>query len=90
MNAHERGMQAARDEYYAPDFNDVEDIIRAYLEASGMVMVPREPTAWMLESGGACCDEYGCGTSRIREVYEASIAAFPNPLSQANTEGEKA
>lgn len=38
----EAGIEAARDEYYAADFNDVADIIQAYLSASGMVLVPRE------------------------------------------------
>jgi len=52
---HEAGIEAASDAYMdgEPDFylaDRVSEIIQAYLSASGMVLVPRDPTEEMIFS----------------------------------------
>jgi hypothetical protein len=101
MNSHEKGIEAAfnvLDAYgVQPDDETIAAAISAYLEASGMVMVPREPTQDMELAGGLKCeglmfegdpDYTGVIFKDMGTVYKTMIAAFPSPFSQANTEGE--
>ena len=103
MNAHEKGIAQATEvisaaHAYQLSYEAVEAGLRAYLEASGMVMVPREPDGEMMRAGADAspmwdtnsADTYAIAVNDVADVYLAMIAAFPSPFSQANTEGEKA
>lgn len=104
MNAHDIGIEAAYDHIYrylggeGPDHDMLESAISAYLEASGMVMVPREPDGEMMRAGAdaspmwdtGSADAYAIAVNDVADVYIAMIEAFPSPFSQANSEGEKA
>jgi hypothetical protein len=96
MNAHEKGMCEmhrilfdSSDSTFLLDNSDLEDAIRAYLEASGMVMVPKTATTEMMQAGKrqrnakALFDE-----NDAFHVWSAMLDAAPSPFSQANTEGE--
>ena len=55
---------------------DLEDAIRAYLEARGLVMVPKEPTADM----HSVLWREGCEFPF--EIYRAMLAAAPDPFKE--------
>jgi hypothetical protein len=74
------------------------EAMEAHLEASGVVMVPKDATeemsrAWFsgywrplaLPSGQIEPQDL---RERFREAYGAMVSAAPSPFSQANTEGE--
>lgn len=56
---------------------DVGLIIQAYLTASGMVLVPREPTPVMLDSAYACGEASAAG---LLEIYDMLLARAPDPF----------
>lgn len=103
MSAHEKGIKAAADVVYrherdVEDHEDVaSDVIRAYLEASDQVLVPREPTKEMIQIGNdtieKCIDSwnYDSGSGYMVESFAANstfasmVAAYPQPFSQDNT-----
>jgi hypothetical protein len=98
MNAHEKGIQAAVDVWGGfHSHAEIEHILSAYLEASGMVMVPREPTEEIMDK--ACAAWVGLypgyegekpqpkAGEVVTAIYRAAVS-FPSPFSQANTEGE--
>jgi len=100
MNAHEKGIEAAL-RIVEDDWNvgskrqmaaSMGACISAYLEASGMVMVPREPTHEMMQAAfeAMFVGEWdGTQAPMIGAGFDAAIAAAPSPFSQANTEEEK-
>lgn len=53
--------ETVADQYYA--------MARAAIEAM------REPSESMCAAGDECCGEYGCGVSRMREIFTAQIDA---------------
>lgn len=97
---HEAGIEAAvemyRDTYTdiggTPHEKTVEAMIKAYLSASGMVLVPRTATKEMIVVGNEtieeCIDSWnydsGAGYSveqrAANQTFEAMIAASPNPF----------
>jgi len=102
--AHEKGMRAAAQKHYSfcrqcdhSPKEDAADIIKAYLEASGQVLVPKEPTNDMEVAGGLKCEKImfegdleanGVIFHDMGLVYREMIAAAPQPFSQPNTEGK--
>jgi hypothetical protein len=108
MNEHEKGIEAAL-RIAEDDWNvgsksqmaaSITACISAYLEASGMVMVPREPTEEMELAGGFKCeglmfegdpDYTGVIFKDMGTVYKKMIAVAPSPFSQGQAkEGESA
>lgn len=103
--AHENGFKAARKWILMGDAeempneshirNYVEGAIKAYLDASGLVLVPREPTDEMKLVGGLKCesmmfendeDYTGVIFSDMGFVYRSMIAAAPNPFESKQDE----
>lgn len=85
--AHERGLEKAASYYDTfesmmrehTDKEAVAVIIRAYLEASGLVLVPREPDDRM-NSAGICVGDYPWDGRKPSRVFKAMLLAFPNPF----------
>lgn len=104
MTAHLKGLQAFQErlELYGDDIAmwEINEALQAYLEASGMVMVPREVDDNILEKAfpapvGAyerdAAMRCHVQAQRFRkQEYSELIKHIPSPFSQANTEGEKA
>lgn len=90
MSAHEKGIEAAGRDWLQQTgmllINDeFESAVRAYLEASGQVLVPKEPTEGMLHQAYECDVKYVDETSSPSEYWAAMIAAYPQPFSQDKT-----
>lgn len=81
--SHEKGIEAGMAEI-AGTYNSRSafiDAIKAYLDASGMVLVPKEPTEEMLGVG------YAIGPySRTAEIWESIIEAASNPFESKQGE----
>ena len=99
--AHEKGLEAAHQEVLKT-LNigigkwTMERVIRAYLQASNQVLVPREPTEEMVkhlqmntEIGSYICENWIGAYDVMGDYHAAMLAAAPNPFSQANAEGER-
>jgi hypothetical protein len=96
MNAHEKGIAQATEvisaaHAYQLSYEAVEAGLRAYLKASGMVMVPKRPIPEMIADAWGEWKvrnprPIGPGPGFV-EAITAAIAAAPSPFSQANTEG---
>lgn len=95
MTAHLKGLQAFQErlELYGDDIAmwEINEALQAYLEASGMVMVPREPTDRMKTEAdrarnNALYQDENDQIGALNIAIEAAIAAAPSPFSQANTE----
>lgn len=76
--AHERGIRAAANAFWdhpaCEDGKDAEAAIKAYLDASGLVLVPRDPTQAMLHS---LCQPDNAG---LAATYKAVYTSAPNPF----------
>lgn len=59
------------------DLSDMADAIRAYMDARGLVMVPREPTPEMVDLGAREVDWY---VHNAGAAYAAMLAAAPDPF----------
>jgi len=94
MEAHERGMEAAT-KVMRLGIGDPKSIpgpgsvIKAYLEASNQVLVPREPEAAMKVDGGLKLESMmfeddpeftGVIFEDVKFIYRAMIDAAPNPF----------
>lgn len=89
--SHEKGIEAASREFNRcwhakriiqyDDTQCASNIIKAYLEASGMVLVPREPTEEM-EKAYDEADRFYRPYDEIcaSAAWQAMIKAAPNPL----------
>lgn len=86
---HEAGIKAAFNIFdnagSQQDDTDIELAIQAYLSASGMALVPREPDELMLDA--ACDVLFDPSITTVqsekrvgRSVYQRMLAAAPNPF----------
>lgn len=97
---HEAGIEAAAQEFancWLASFDShkirnnefTERIIKTYLSASGMVLLPRHPTAEMLTAAAIVAtadDRYLPGKSGLHDVeWEAMLAAAPDPFNTLPT-----
>lgn len=85
--SHKKGIEAAQDKIYdvvsvdygglSRDSDAALQIIKAYLNASGMVMVPRDATDDMVNEAG-----YATMATKadIRTAYEVMVHVVPNPF----------
>lgn len=88
--AHENGFKAARKWILMGDAeempneshirNYVEGAIKAYLDASGLVLVPREPSADMMADGMEVYCRKDDAEEDVWNVYHEMIAAAPDPF----------
>lgn len=99
--AHEKGIEAAVSVHktgtpYIKKYalEQMESAIKAYLQASGLVLVPREPTMEMELAGGLKCEglmfegdpEYtGVIFKDMGTVYKTMLNAAPNPFQSQTT-----
>jgi hypothetical protein len=110
MSAHEKGIEAAARSDAAVDGRDFDGLsradkrrylerpqlaIRAYLEASGQVLVPREPTNEMKVEAdrarnNALYQDENDQIGALNIAISAAIEAYPQPFSQDSTEGDGA
>lgn len=82
-------------EAFRSPIEDAEWCIRAYLEASGLVLVPKEPTAKMLHAaakamspGRRPTDEWVSVSQKHTIRYTAMIEAFKGPFDKDEEAGE--
>jgi hypothetical protein len=81
MVTHKEGLMAASEASYGVTSYggaDVEAAIRAYIDARGLVMVPREPTAEMVTAGGNSQSVNARGNRRT--TYRAMLDHAPDPF----------
>ncbi len=92
--AHEKALDAAIEASGMGGWDHIEermeDAIKAYLSASGLVVVPREPTPEMIAEAWASWKirhpkPIGPGPGFV-EAITASIAAAPNPFESKQDE----
>ena len=80
---HESGIEAAFNVFdrsgFFPHDSEIEAAIQAYLSASGMVLVPREPTEEMMVDGVSEDQSHDIYRD-VRSIYSAMLEAAPNPL----------
>lgn len=102
MNAHERGLKAAIMSHYRVPLHQSErgmhEAIAAYLEASGMVIVPKAPTNAMIDAWNAGyfegfdkADVAGTTAENARMCFcyahRAMISASPSPFKKQGENG---
>lgn len=103
--SHEKGIDAASHEYFDCCYGEHGEetyesfaarIVKAYLDASGMVMVPRDPTDSMCnETSEIVTHVYGgdyngyMDEHTARAAYACMIAAAPNPFQTPEESREK-
>lgn len=88
MSAHEKGIAAACNVTALSDgigcsWGDVEAAIAAYLQASGLVLLPREPTAEILE----LMDMSYRTVAETRENWSEILNSFPKPTKHHKARG---
>ena len=86
--AHKAGIEAALSAWYgraeideeedAKDIADMASAIQAYLQASGLVLVPKEPHADMVLA--ATKEAATLDFTEAEDVYTAMLAAAPKPF----------
>jgi len=83
---HKEALHAACDVHDASQdmcgLDGMEAAIRAYLEARGLVMVPREPTEEMLSAVWSIRQSNGLRVASV--CYDAMLAAAPDPFADAD------
>lgn len=93
--AHDEGIEAVISAFPlgAFDKKDVEAAIKAYLDASDLVLVPREPTKQMLqETSEIVTHVYGGDYNGYMDedtagaAYACMISAAPNPFESKQDE----
>lgn len=85
---HEAGLKAAHSAYwdYSNDLEgdmDMGKAIKAYLDASGMVLVPREPTETMVHAFDESLPQYVVNYILNEDEingYKAMLSAAPDPF----------
>src|ERR1044071_1439343 len=97
MNAHEKGIEAAVYAFYGTDRakpsegnkRDMEDALRAYLEASGLVLCEAEPKAFLVSdfADGAYLTRSMTAAERSGHQFTPLHPAFPQPLQAKEGEG---
>jgi hypothetical protein len=103
--SHEKGIEAAQDKIYdvvsvdygglSRDSDAALQIVKAYLDASGMVMVPREPTSKMLNAAAKALSPGKRPTPDFVSVskkhmirYQAMVNAAPNPFTSKSNDDQ--
>lgn len=81
---HKEALEVAVDAYWQSEaafcIDDMEAAIRAYVEARGLVMVPREPTGKMRAAQALAEASYA--TDSDADSYAAMLAAAPDPFTE--------
>lgn len=85
---HKEALAKAIEAFYTEvdnlDGSDMEAAIRAYIEARGLVMVPKEPDDCMIEAGyeeKLDRNSYGMAAT-ASDIYTAMLAAAPDPFKE--------